>query len=435
MRDFAHLRARVEPRHLWWLERDPLVNPQGVRWFYETPFVEERLRQQGLMEHLPTLVTNSRRELCVHHKYTLERMRSLPGTSGYVVTGLKDTPIATAGLLDEQGVPKVPRSYRAFNNDTVLLLDWHRRRVWLAGGDRSANPDPFNHFGGQTLYPTLAVSHFGAPVNGASLHWELRGRTVRLGGTVPSIELAGGQIEVLAMLELPVPQVSRRQECTLAASLKVGGQTIATNRWSLWLHPRPDWQRGIGRCALYDPDESLIGLPARGEVFLPLARDQRPQEPLLFATRWADWMSEYLRLGGRILLILTDGASLVQESLPFWREATHLFAAHKLCRELGLRAYADESLIAFSTDRALLREASREQMAPDAEWHSLWRRVDTRTGWTADYLAEVQLGEGRMLVTTLHFAGAFGDLPLSLQYHPAGQYWLYQMLRYLLRSR
>jgi hypothetical protein len=116
--------------------------------------VEERLQQAGLWESLPELVRASRCKMLAYHKLALETMRSLPGTSGYVLTGLKDTPISTAGILDERGEPKVAlEEYLAFNADTVLLLDWHRRRDWVAGGDRPANPDPYNHFGGQVVYP------------------------------------------------------------------------------------------------------------------------------------------------------------------------------------------------------------------------------------------------------------------------------------------
>jgi hypothetical protein len=434
MRDFIGLRREVEARHLWWLERDPAVNPQGVRWFYDTPFVEERLHQQGLKPHQFEMVISSRQEQIFHHKFTLELMRALPGTSGYIVTGLKDTPITTSGLLDERGEPKLLflADYRAFNDDTVLLLDWHRRRVWLAGGDRPANPDPFNHFGGQTLYPTLAVSHFGDPLRNAELRWQVNYQSgVHRSGKMEFPQITGGQLEPLGMLQISAPPVDK-YPCLmkLMAWLTVEGKNVAYNYWHLWLYPQPDWSK-IGKWSLYDPDESLIGLPARNEVFIPLSRGQSPSHPRLLATRWEEWMRDFIRQGGRILLILTDGASLVQTKVPFWREATHLFCPHALDPWVLLPTYADERVYGLSTDRALLGEESRQAIDPEAVWQPLWRRFDTRTGWVSHYLAEVLLGKGGMLVTTLHFAGELGDTPLSLQYHPAGQYWLWGMCRYL----
>jgi hypothetical protein len=434
MRDFIVLRREVEARHLWWLERDPAVNPQGVRWFYETPFVEERLHQQGLKPHQYQMVRFSRQEQLFHHKFTLELIRALPGTSGYVVTGLKDTPITTSGLLDERGQPKpfALADYRAFNSGTVLLLDWHRRRVWLAGGDRPANPDPFNHFGGQTLYPTLAVSHFGIPLSDVELHWQVNDRHgVYRAGTIRCPQITGGQVESLGMLEIPAPSVEEIP-CLLKlrAWLMVAGKTIAHNHWDLWLYPQLDWS-DIGKWSLYDPGENLIGLPARNEVFVPLSRGQLPSHPRLLTTHWEAWMRDFLRQGGRVLLILTDGAPLAQIKVPFWREATHLIQPDALGRGIILPTYADERVYGLSTDRALLGEESRQAIDPEAVWRPIWRRVDTRTGWVSHYLAEVWLGKGRMLVTTLHFAGEFGDTPLSLSYHPAGQYWLWGMCRYL----
>jgi hypothetical protein len=142
-------------------------------------------------------------------------------------------------------------------------------------------------------------------------------------------------------------------------------------------------------------------------------------------------MRDFLRQGGRVLLILTDGAPLAQIKVPFWRKATHLTQPDALGRGLILPTYADERVYGLGTDRALLGEESRQAIDPEAVWRPIWRRVDTRTGWVSHYLAEVWLGKGRMLVTTLHFAGEFGDTPLSLSYHPAGQYWLWGMCRYL----
>jgi hypothetical protein len=285
------------------------------------------------------MVRFSRQEQLFHHKFTLELIRALPGTSDYVVTGLKDTPITTSGLLDERGQPKpfALADYRAFNSGTVLLFDWHRRRVWLAGGNRPANPDPFNHFGGQTLYPTLAVSHFGIPLGDVELHWQVNDRhSVYRAGTIRYPQITGGQVESLGMLEIPAPSVEEIP-CLLKlrAWLMVAGKTIAHNHWHLWLYPQLDWS-DIGKWSLYDPGENLIGLSARNEVFVPLSRGQLPSHPRLLTTHWEAWMRDFIRQGGRVLLILTDGAPLAQIRVPFWREATHLIQPDALGRGLIL---------------------------------------------------------------------------------------------------
>ncbi|MCS7299978.1 MAG: hypothetical protein NZ556_00280 [Fimbriimonadales bacterium] len=446
MRDFDALRQTTPPKQLWWLERDPEVNPQGVRWFYETPFVEERLRQAGLWEALPALVASSRREMVVYHKLTLETMRSLPHTSGYVLTGLKDTPITTSGLLDERGELKIsPESYTTFNADTVLLLDWHRRRDWIAGGDRPANPDPYNHFGGRTVYPRIAVSHFGKPIEAGTLRWRL----VRDRGTAAGTEKAvratacgldspvqaqrtdmavcatiGTGITFLAQLEVPLPAVETPELAAFEVELLApSGEVLAANRWRWGLYPAPDWA-SLSAVAVYDPAETLWGLPTS----LPRLTEPAPATScVLLTTQMEPALLEFVRRGGAALwLLLTPTPLLPCERVPFWREAAHRFLPHALWERLPCPEHLNETLFAFSTDLAI-----RAAVFHDCPIQPIWQRVDTRTGYTHCYLGEVAHGAGKMLITTLHFAGHHGDTPLTLRYHPAGQYWLWMMLRYL----
>jgi hypothetical protein len=499
-RDFLALRQTVPPEQLWWLERDPDVNPQGVRWFYETPFVEERMQQAGVWDALPQLVQSSRHEKVAYHKLVLETMRSLPQTSGYVVTGLKDTPIATAGILDERSELKIsPESYTAFNTDTVLLLDWHRRRDWIAGGDRPANPDPYNHFGGCTVYPRIAVSHFGKPIAAAAIRWRLEvdrpqveganapelsnltpmsplsanvegGTTVvpahgspspfterRLGGEVQSTMKSGmgnEGISFLTQLELSLPTVElpcpARFEVEL---LSPTGEVLAANRWCWGIYPTPDWAllKGV---AVYDPAERLWGLPSdltrlqeegydrfldsHGMTEASSAADIRHSErseesphivPVLLTTSLEPAQIEFAQRGGEVLWLISEPTPFLGcERVPFWREAAHRFLPHPLWEHIPRPEYLDERLFAFSTDIAI-----RANSLGDCPLTPIWQRVDTRTGYTHSYLAEATVGAGRLLIATLHFAGHHGDTPITLRYHPAGQYWLWAMLRYLAR--
>jgi hypothetical protein len=477
LRDFPTLRRSVPAEQLWWLSQDPAINPQGVRWFYETPFVEARLQEAGLIptalpkfvnaqdsnppsprpspplsrgeragsggilhaqefvnsgsaigitEAIPDLVQTSRREMTAYHKLVLETMRRLPDTSGYVVTGLKDTPISTAGILDERGELKIaPDEYAAFNADTVLLVDWHRRRDWIAGGDRAANPDPYNHFAGRTVYPRLSAAHAGAPLEGATLRWRLETEHGAWQAGEARIGRITAGVAFLTQAEVRLPDAPTPTSVRFVAELvAASGAAIGANTWQWGVYPVPVWD-ALGQVAIYDSTDALWGLPAPENFVRLTANDAPLPESILLTTHLEPSHAAFVAQGGRALWLLTAPTPDCIR-LPFWREAAHRFLPHPLWEHLPRPAHLDARLLAFSTDFALQGKAWR-----GAPLQPIWQRVDTRTGDTHAYLAEVTHGAGRLLLCTLHFAGHHGETPITLRYHPAGQYWLWAMLRYL----
>ncbi len=426
LRDFPTLRRSVPAEQLWWLSQDPAINPQGVRWFYETPFVEARLAQAGLTDAIPDLVQTSRREMTAYHKLVLETMRRLPDTSGYVVTGLKDTPISTAGILDERGELKIaPDEYAAFNADTVLLVDWHRRRDWIAGGDRAANPDPYNHCAGRTVYPRLSVAHAGAPLEGAVLRWRLETEHGAWQAGETHIGRITAGVAFLAQAELTLPDAPTPTSVRFVAELVASsGAVISANEWQWGVYPAPAWE-SLGQVAIYDPTDALWGLPAPENFVRLTANDAPPPESILLTTHLEPSHAAFVAQGGRALWLLTAPTPDCIR-LPFWREAAHRFLPHPLWEHIPRPVHLDARLLAFSTDFALQGKAWQ-----GAPLQPIWQRVDTRTGYTHAYLAEATHGAGRLLLCTLHFAGHHGETPITLRYHPAGQYWLWAMLRYL----
>jgi hypothetical protein len=416
----------VPAEQLWWLSQDPAINPQGVRWFYETPFVEARLAQAGLTEAIPDLVQTSRREMTAYHKLVLETMRRLPSTSGYVVTGLKDTPISTAGILDERGELKIaPDEYAAFNADTVLLLDWHRRRDWIAGGDRAANPDPHNHCAGRAVYPRLSAAHAGAPLEGATLRWRLETEHGAWQAGEARIGRITAGVAFLAQAEVRLPNAPTPTSVRFVAELVApSGAVISANEWLWGVYPAPVWD-ALGQVAIYDPTDALWGLPAPENFVRLTANDAPPLESILLTTHWEPSHAAFVAQGGRALWLLTAPTPDCIR-LPFWREAAHRFLPHPLWEHIPRPVHLDARLLAFSTDFALQGKAWQ-----GAPLQPIWQRVDTRTGYTHAYLAEATHGAGRLLLCTLHFAGHHGETPITLRYHPAGQYWLWAMLRYL----
>ncbi len=161
---FRDLRRLEGPdgRRPWWTSADPVENPQGARWQYDTGRMENRLRANGFWERGDELERVSHRQALLHRKVTLEIVRSRADTSGYVVTGERDTPISTAGIWDDRGLLKVdPEEFAAFNSDLVLTVGWDRRRTWVAGGDRPAYQDVWCYESGDAVRPHLVLAHHG----------------------------------------------------------------------------------------------------------------------------------------------------------------------------------------------------------------------------------------------------------------------------------
>src|SRR5258708_38852782 len=79
----------------------------------------------------------SRQQSFVVRKTILEKVRAKSSMGGYVVTGLRDTPLATSSMFDDLGRAKYEADdFREFNSDSVLVLEQGRGRVWKHGGDR-----------------------------------------------------------------------------------------------------------------------------------------------------------------------------------------------------------------------------------------------------------------------------------------------------------
>ena len=88
----------------------------------------------------------SRKQSFVVRKTILERTRGRREIGGYVLTGLRDTPMSSSGVFDDSGLNKYdPAEFRLFNSDAVLLLEQGRSRRWTNGGDRPYPADLFNH--------------------------------------------------------------------------------------------------------------------------------------------------------------------------------------------------------------------------------------------------------------------------------------------------
>lgn len=416
-RDLTRLERALGERP-WWALADAARNPQGARWQYDLPFQEARLQASGYWARSAELEAISYQQALLHRKATIEFTRSYGKLSGYVITGERDTPISTAGLLDDLGEPKFdPQAFRAFNQDLVLVLGWDRRRAWMAGGDRLVHWDTYSYFSGATVRAHLIVSHYGRARAPAEVSWQVafpdqapfaRGQFTTEGAVAPAT------VRELGIAEFTMPEVERPLEVTLRASVEIGGER-SDNRWPLWVFPARVWQR-LAPVSLSDPGHRLDDLRRLAAV------SDAPQ-PVMVATAWTGELAQQLARGGRAVLLLNGDDDRTPDrfrptAMPFWREAVKLIEPHPAWGDFPHAGYCDLQFYGLAPDLALPPLAT-----------PLLRRLDARTMAVHDYAGIAE--DGRLVVSTLRFAGGLGDQPTGLSRQVAAQYLLYCWLRYL----
>ena len=446
----------------WWAVRDPGRNPQGARWDMNITGQWANMERYDLLGRREELLEGQRQQTRLHRKFILEQTRSYREMSGYVVTGLRDTPISISGMLDDFGEHRyAPHDFRRFNADTVLLLGWHRRRNWTAGGDRPSYIDPHCHRSGETLQPLLGISHYGAETKVREAWAELRpadGQANSAESTRPWVgeaailqeaigtRLAPGSIQQIGTWTVTLPEAKQMRRLLLRVRVVLEKGEIIQNEWPLWVMPRPDWE-SLPRWTAYDPEGKLLGLEQHGATWEYLssltgsgeAASQYARPRLgeskaghLVASRWLPEMAEFARKGGRAFVFVEKGSGLPFTSCPFWREAMKLFEAHPLWRDFSHQGFTDLHFYGLGSDGALNPQALSARM-PDAALRPVLRRVDARTFAVLDYATEAVFpGGGRLLLTTLRPHGGLGDQPDGLLRHHAGVQFLYAALKSLL---
>lgn len=434
---FRPLPALLAQRKPWWTEPDPKLNPQGARWEMRLSDHSHKLRRIGMWDHTEELVAESHRQALIHRKLTLDIVRATPQLSGYVITGERDTPISTAGMWDDFGNLKFdPHEWQSFNQDMVLCLGFDRRRTWKAGGDRPIYTDRFQYKTGDPFRIHLLLSHYGQVAGLAKLHWRL---------SIPAqppfasdgvdCHLEPGTLQEVALISLTVPQFDSPQQVILDAWLTVEGKKysssppLAQNTWPFWLYPSDPWA-GVLPFSFEDPNGLLSGMEELPRDLI--VKGLQPGHAAL-CTAWTGDVQTFVYNGGRVVLLQQEHGipgPLPVVPVPFWRESLKLAEPHLAWgnfpyQEPGLQFYA------LAPDCALDAGSSLSL----AGWQPILRRLDARGMDLHEYILEMRLGSGLLIVSTMRLQGGLGDQPSGLRYNVAGQWLLTGWLRYLQQSR
>ena len=410
VRDIVKLRERYggDPFYL----DKPKV---GIEWpvDYRNQYV--KLEGEGLLNRLDDLVKSSKEKAFSYRKMVLELVRSYERISGYVITGIRDTPITTSGIFDDLMEKKFSEDdLLKINGDTVLSPGWDNKRGWINGGDRLIEWDRFSYPAGSLVRIHLILSHYGVEkIKRPKLKCLVRdrGRVIFSKESKIRKSIPTGYVGEIDVIEFKAPRVVQPRRLKIEASLEANGRLVE-NYWYIWVYPNTD----IGDIEIFDP---------RGIIRF---NTEEPEEKVFVSTVLNKDILRAVSRGARVLYIQPEDGDLPVSCKPFFRESIQILSEHPVIKRFCPEGLSMEQWYSLATDRVFGKEVIKEYDA-----RGIISRLDTRTYVLDYYLIEANLGNGTLMATTLRFNGGLGDQAESIEYNPAGRYLLKSIVKYLAR--
>jgi hypothetical protein len=359
----------------FWASAMRELNDQGIRWQYDIPKFLNTNRfahEPGENRHNELMERSIQKALFVR-KFTVEQLRSRGDIDGYVLTGLRDTPISSSGILTDWARERYTSDqFKSWNSQSVLFLIPMRDPRWTRGGNRPAYRDLYNF---SALEPALIKVGASGISDSASAMWRLtndQGRTLAEGvSNQVRVGREPTQITEIYLAKIPTGRYVLHVEF---------GSTI--NEWSVQFHDKPDL-KGL---KLFASDDRVEGV-----LF--------GNEGTTLFTRWSTEAEKCIK-GGERCVVCLDGYGTV--NMPYWRES--ILESPLLSFEESLSVCPDQVIDATWLERL-------------GEYEIIERRIDTRTYQEHAYVAKV----GEAIITTYRPWGGHGIQPNGLAGNIVGQ--------------
>lgn len=416
----------------WWLRYDEEVNPvaKEERWQYSRQ--AEKLAKLNLPFSNAQLWKNANQSAFVYRKAVLELVRTYAKISGYVITSIKDNPIATSAVFDDVGRPKQPpERLRMINDSTVITLTWDNRCSWIGGGDRLIRWDPYNYTAGTFIRPHLFVSHYGSELleNGI-LSWKIvtdEGGTILGEGAICSVRMQAGEAREVDILEVVAPEVKVPTALTLSAELTGKAETVR-NSWTFRVFPKP---------ALIAEEQSAVLIDDPFDVFAGLntlypgiqSNSAIKESTRVILTSYLRPEHEaFMEQGGNVLFVQrSKSGPFIVKQLSFSRESLQLYYDHPVMNGYPHEHHTSHSMFGLATDLVFDYD-SLPAHTPVME------RLDARLFERHGYMVESSRGQGLLLATTLRFEGGLGSQPQGILKNTGARYLLDLAIKYLLEG-
>lgn len=433
MRDLAVLRKSRGVEKLWWENQDLVTNPSsGLKPDFFAGEHDERMEKSGIRKDYELIRKLSEDHAMVHRKTTLEQTRSFSAITGYNITCIRDVPIATSGIFDDDMNEKFKKEdFLEINSDVMLVPAWDLTRIWI-NADRVMNRERYNFFAGETYGLHVLLSNYGGcDLEEFELSFALRSQTdtILSGKGSVSKKIENGELKELYYLHFELPKVENAKAYELVVSVQYKDKQIK-NKWPVFVYPNNTDQDK--KFLYYDPSNVFTTL----EKIYPTCEEISEEEEkitkgqVIVTSRLTPKIKEYLKNGGKVFYLQRGKGSLPTIPIAFWREGMIRTYDHPVLEGCERKNWLDDlRYFSISTDTALdtfvLEEQGFSLKAP------MIRRYDCREWKMSDYMAEYQYGEGTMIATTLRLEGGMGKQPMFLENNKLGRYLMENMLEYL----
>ena len=426
MRDLAEVRGRMGKEELFWEKADPVENPISILKpdFYLGSH-EERMKESGIRTDFSLIKELSFNHSMVHRKTTLEETRAFEEISGYNITSIRDVPIATSGIFDDFMEPKFDRKlFCSFNSDVMLIPAWDLGRTWI-GADRVLPRERYNFIGGSTLTRHILVSNYsGSALVDPVLSWSLEtDGHAWAGGKETGRTVLSGTVRQCAYLSFALPKAGRPSTAVLKVKLSCGA-VECENRWPVFLYPElscADVRVGLyDPCHIFDRTEPLFQSMTRIADEQEIALDEIDA---VLTSRLTPAVLRYVERGGKAVCVQRGTGPLPTVPVAFWREGMVRYGSHPALGGIRYENWMDDlRFFGVGTDTSLDLTDPYYSHFTSAEPVIL--RYDCREWKKSAYMAELRLGRGRILATTLRLEGGMGKQPLFITNNTLGRHLL-----------
>ena len=443
-RNLIEIRQRIGEQ--FWLKTNPEENPILRRWDLPITRFESVVAEHKLEARLDELVGYSYTQALQERKFFTEFARTYEPLNGYLYCAIRDVAQTTPGIFDDFGQVKYDgKSFRAFNDDVALLVDFRNSLYYLGIGSLQIPrvDDYYNYWEGSAVPADVLISNYSARDLSGDLTCELCIPGEQEGGRqyLRNVRCASGTVSNVGSVNLSCGTVRGPVQATLSACLDTASGCYE-NQWPIFIYPKPEpitakvVLRGFENARIGTTIGVLNGLvDVRGALTEPgdftdmayLGRDAEPADDAILATtvltkQSIDWVEQ----GGRMIFFASPNNCDFVEHVDFWRQLPLIDTAHPIMRDFPFAGYFDQQFFSLATAHGIAAVKGKGRS------HPLLTGIGLRDFRVLNYLLEMRIGRGTLLVTTLNFFAGCGMQAHNLRENVAGRFLFHNMVRYLV---